>query len=118
MVIRWHRNTLSHLIRAVTVLPRATVTRPRQRSYATAVNIGPEIVPAALLQHEKPVPTVVPSIQLRQYQLDCIDAVLGAFQDGKRQVGVSLATGSGKTVSMPFISRHYEQVANWQGHLH
>ena len=115
MVIRWQGNTLSHLSRAVTVLPRAAVTRTRLRSYATAVPTGKETVPAALpllLPHDTPAPIVLPSIQLRQYQLDCIDAVLNAFEDGKRQVGVSLATGSGKTVSMAYASRCPDQIAN------
>jgi len=112
MVVRWQSNTLSHLSRAVIVLPRAAVTRTRLRLYATAVITGQNIVPTALphlLRHDTPAPIVVPSIQLRQYQLDCIDAVLNAFQDGKRQVGVSLATGSGKTVSMLLLSCYYEQ---------
>ena len=121
MIGRWRGNTLSHLARAVSVLPRATVIRGRLPSYATAVTTEQGTIPAALppfLNHDTPAPIVIPRIQLRQYQLDCIDAVLGAFQDGKRQVGVSLATGSGKTVSMPCAFRCYEDAANSQGHLH
>jgi len=120
MVIRWQGNILSLLTRAVIVLPRTAVTRTRLRLYATAVTTGQDTVPAALphlLRHDTPAPIVVPSIQLRQYQLDCIDAVLNAFQDGKRQVGVSLATGSGKTVSTR-VSRCHEQIINSSGHLH
>lgn len=42
---------------------------------------------------------VRPGFKLRVYQEECVQAVLQAFQGGRRQVGVSLATGSGKTVS-------------------
>ena len=47
-----------------------------------------------------PPPTVVapPKIQLREYQEECIQAVLSYLQAGHKRLGVSLATGSGKTV--------------------
>lgn len=37
-------------------------------------------------------------VVLRPYQEECVQAVLQAFAQGRTQVGVSLATGSGKTV--------------------
>jgi primosomal protein N' len=35
---------------------------------------------------------------LRPYQEECVDAVLAAIKQGKRRLGISLATGAGKTV--------------------
>lgn len=39
-------------------------------------------------------------IQLRKYQEECIQAVLAHLDEGYKRLGVSLATGSGKTVSI------------------
>lgn len=38
-------------------------------------------------------------MQLRDYQLECIQSVVSAFENGHKRVGISLATGGGKTVS-------------------
>lgn len=48
---------------------------------------------------EIPSPKAPVKIQLRQYQEECIQAVLASLQQGKKRLGISLATGSGKTVS-------------------
>jgi ATP-dependent helicase IRC3 len=37
-------------------------------------------------------------IRLREYQEECIQAVLSHLEQGHKRLGVSLATGSGKTV--------------------
>ncbi|KAK1979922.1 P-loop containing nucleoside triphosphate hydrolase protein [Colletotrichum cereale] len=37
-------------------------------------------------------------IQLRDYQEECIQSVLQSLKDGNKRLGISLATGSGKTV--------------------
>jgi ATP-dependent helicase IRC3 len=58
-----------------------------RRALATVVNSGPPIV------HEQ-------AIRLRQYQEDCIQSVLSYLEKGHKRLGVSLATGSGKTVSL------------------
>ncbi|KAL1964405.1 hypothetical protein VTN77DRAFT_6963 [Rasamsonia byssochlamydoides] len=49
---------------------------------------------------QPPLPHGEPStgIQLRQYQEECIQSVLDHINQGHKRLGVSLATGSGKTV--------------------
>ena len=44
------------------------------------------------------------AIHLRQYQEECIQSVLSHLTKGQKRLGISLATGSGKTVSEPIIS--------------
>ncbi|KAI5208435.1 DEAD/DEAH box helicase-like protein [Aureobasidium subglaciale] len=55
------------------------------RQYATVVQ------PVAASIHR-------PQIQLRSYQEECIEAVLRHLELGGKRLGISLATGSGKTV--------------------
>ncbi|KAI9886658.1 MAG: hypothetical protein M1823_001501 [Watsoniomyces obsoletus] len=43
-------------------------------------------------------PTPTSPIQLRDYQEECIQAVLSYLDKGHKRLGISLATGSGKTV--------------------
>ncbi|GJJ13897.1 hypothetical protein Clacol_008154 [Clathrus columnatus] len=46
------------------------------------------------------------SVKLRPYQESCLQACLGAFEEGTRRIGVSLPTGSGKTtVFVSLINR-------------
>ena len=47
-----------------------------------------------------PILMQAPSIQLRDYQEECIQSVLSHLAKGHKRLGVSLATGSGKTVTM------------------
>jgi ATP-dependent helicase IRC3 len=42
-------------------------------------------------------------IQLRNYQEECIQAVISNLEQGHKRLGISLATGAGKTVSNVLI---------------
>ncbi|KAG7287985.1 hypothetical protein NEMBOFW57_007505 [Staphylotrichum longicolle] len=55
---------------------------------------------ARLLAQDEPrtVPTASPGLTLRNYQEECIQSVLSSLEKGHKRLGVSLATGSGKTV--------------------
>ncbi|KAG9847084.1 DEAD/DEAH box helicase-like protein, partial [Aureobasidium melanogenum] len=57
--------------------------QPHLRQYAT-------VQPVAAAQK--------PQIKLRSYQEECIEAVLRHLDRGQKRLGISLATGSGKTV--------------------
>jgi hypothetical protein len=54
------------------------------RQFATASAVNPVAPPL--------------KIRLREYQEECIQAVLSHLDKGHKRLGVSLATGSGKTV--------------------
>ncbi|KAF7447203.1 SSL2 DNA or RNA helicase superfamily II [Pyrenophora tritici-repentis] len=43
-------------------------------------------------------PTIQPKLVLREYQEECIQAVVSFLETGHKRLGVSLATGAGKTV--------------------
>lgn len=45
------------------------------------------------------------SIVLRDYQEECIQAVLRYANEGHKRLGISLATGAGKTVTQYFVPR-------------
>ncbi len=60
----------------------------------------------ALLTAEKP-PSPPAGIRLRQYQEECIQSVLSHLALGHKRLGVSLATGSGKTVGAIPILVYY-----------
>lgn len=60
-----------------------------------------------------------PPVQLRDYQLECIQSVVSALENGHKRVGISLATGGGKTVGKPVcplsfpLSRFLLPVERW-----
>jgi ATP-dependent helicase IRC3 len=78
-----------------------------RRSYTCRVGrrtaTGPSQVQRPLFRQYATVQPVVaaaqrPQIQLRSYQEECIEAVLRHLELGQKRLGISLATGSGKTV--------------------
>lgn len=62
---------------------------PSPRPYSSPVSLPPET---------PPVNKIPLRFQLRSYQEECIQAVLASLKQGHKRLGVSLATGSGKTV--------------------
>lgn len=76
--IRW-------LTRTSRSIQFATTPHRWRRSLASVTSATPPIV------REE-------AIRLRQYQEECIQSVLSYLKNGHRRLGISLATGSGKTV--------------------
>ncbi|KAM0416085.1 hypothetical protein ACHAPD_005000 [Fusarium lateritium] len=61
-------------------------------STRTEIHFWAQSFAASTVAHEPP------KLQLRDYQEECIESVLTSLENGQKRVGVSLATGSGKTV--------------------
>ncbi|KAF2744408.1 P-loop containing nucleoside triphosphate hydrolase protein [Sporormia fimetaria CBS 119925] len=80
---------------ALRTIPRAAAryTPPvfRRASTAVAATVVPSSAPVAI-------PKSPLQITLREYQEECIQSVLSYLEKGHKRLGVSLATGSGKTV--------------------
>lgn len=49
-----------------------------------------------------------PKLQLRDYQIECIQSVVSAIKNGHKRLGISLATGGGKTVIFTQLIQHIE----------
>lgn len=62
-----------------------------------SASITRQHLPRLWTQHIRPATTSA-ALVLRDYQEDCIQSVLSHVQQGHNRLGVSLATGSGKTV--------------------
>ena len=72
------------LTRAWRISRACAFRRPHVRALATAVEQASTVPQTA--------------IKLREYQEECIQAVLSYLERGHKRLGISLATGSGKTV--------------------
>lgn len=66
----------------------AAVLAPRPQSFRTFATVVESNVPQPQQK----------AIKLRQYQEECIQSVLSYLERGHKRLGISLATGSGKTV--------------------
>lgn len=55
-------------------------------------------------------------VKLRDYQKECIGSVLTALESGHKRVGISLATGSGKTVGSSGINMFTSDVISHSFH--
>ncbi|EOD49827.1 putative dead deah box helicase protein [Neofusicoccum parvum UCRNP2] len=85
-----------HALRGFVYRPRA---RPRLIGIRYAASeAGVSRADALLLPDSPPPPITKSGIQLRDYQEECIQSVLAYLERGQKRLGVSLATGSGKTV--------------------
>lgn len=76
-------------------VPVRHASRARSGRVAAA---PPPPLPLPLPPPLPPPVVALPKIELREYQEECIQAVLSYLQAGHKRLGVSLATGSGKTV--------------------
>ncbi|RCI09523.1 hypothetical protein L249_4061 [Ophiocordyceps polyrhachis-furcata BCC 54312] len=79
------------IIRRPTLALRFQTNPPRLLAPLTTTGCRPTLSSSSSVHdNDKP--------QLRDYQQECIDTVLSSLQKGHKRVGISLATGSGKTV--------------------
>ena len=89
------------MIRALRSIPFAKRAPPKCTSSVTHRRLA---APGAeKLKELVSVPSA--AIKLREYQEECVESVLSYLKNGHKRLGISLATGSGKTVrSRPFAS--------------
>ena len=70
------------------------VASPKKRGFSTSAMLA-----AAATVSKAPSSSSAPSpLQLRDYQEECIQSVLSSIESGHKRLGISLATGAGKTV--------------------
>ncbi|KAF2472994.1 P-loop containing nucleoside triphosphate hydrolase protein [Lindgomyces ingoldianus] len=82
------------------ILPTRTISR----GASTATT------PVLVLQSSQPVSPL--QITLREYQEECIQSVLSYLRKGHKRLGISLATGSGKTVIFTHLIDRIASVGN------
>ncbi|EKG14076.1 Helicase [Macrophomina phaseolina MS6] len=86
-----------HALRCIAYGPRIRNGLIAIRRVSSGVQPAPADVPS-LPDSPPPPPVTKSGIQLRDYQEECIQSVLAYLSKGQKRLGVSLATGSGKTV--------------------
>ncbi|GKZ35988.1 hypothetical protein AbraIFM66950_006861 [Aspergillus brasiliensis] len=86
------RYPISSVLRAFTG-PREPLTLVRYAHLRFNSTVTSNALPSAITSPAKP-----PAIVLRDYQEECIQSVLDHLDQGHKRLGVSLATGAGKTV--------------------
>jgi ATP-dependent helicase IRC3 len=59
----------------------------------------------------------MPKMSLRPYQEESISAVLSYLKKGEKRLGISLATGSGKTVGSMALVNYEPLLISVKGHL-
>ncbi|KAH9880221.1 hypothetical protein IAQ61_000510 [Plenodomus lingam] len=94
-----------------------TPTRQASRLHRRSPSSPPPVAvaPSPPIPPPKPRPPPSPppsSITLREYQEECIQAVLSYLEAGHKRLGVSLATGSGKTVIFTHLIDRVPAVGN------
>jgi ATP-dependent helicase IRC3 len=94
-------HSVLHLMLALSRHALRTFTRAGAAPVRAAIRPASRVSKAKLIAAQAPptpLPPPLPKIQLREYQEECIQAVLAYINAGHKRLGVSLATGSGKTV--------------------
>ncbi|KAI1775220.1 P-loop containing nucleoside triphosphate hydrolase protein [Hypoxylon cercidicola] len=69
---------------------RMSVYRSYQRTFSSTINLH--------IANNANSSSSIQGIRLRDYQEECIQSVLNSIQHGHKRLGISLATGAGKTV--------------------
>lgn len=91
--MRRHFITLQHVVPPILRWPDASV-RLQNHTFSGPRPAGIRHWSSSQICHQN----AAPRIQLRPYQEESIQSVLDALKSGEKRLGISLATGSGKTV--------------------
>ncbi|KAF2639638.1 P-loop containing nucleoside triphosphate hydrolase protein [Massarina eburnea CBS 473.64] len=99
---------LSHYVLSACRRPGLAPLRRTCRYASTAVKRAAVVATASPAAPPPP----VPQITLREYQEECIQSVLSYLAKGHKRLGVSLATGSGKTIIFTHLIDRVPAVGN------